>query len=143
MPKFSKSSMKKLRTTHPDLQTLFQVVVKYFDCTITYGFRTQKQQVALYAKGRTKPGGIVTYKDGIIKKSKHQSGLAVDATPYPINWADKNRMKYFAGFVIGIARILKEQGLIDNEIISGYDWDADTQVTDTTFVDLPHFQINL
>ncbi len=133
--------MNKLRTTHVDLQTLFQVVVKFFDCTITYGVRTTEEQQALYARGRTEPGGIVTNCDGVIAKSNHQGGFAVDSVPYPIDWKDKNRMKYFAGFVIGIARMLKEQGLIDSEIRSGYDWDGDTQVKDTNFIDLPHFQI--
>jgi len=50
-------------------------------------------------------------------------------------------MKYFAGFVIGIARLLKDQGVIDSEIRSGYDWDGDTEVKDTNFIDLPHFEI--
>jgi len=141
MPRFGKSSMSKLRTVHPDLQTLFQVVVKYFDCTVVYGNRTTEEQQALYAQGRTKPGGIVTNCDGVKNKSKHQGGNAVDAVPYPIDWSDTNRMKYFAGFVIGIARILKDQGIIDSEIRSGYDWDGDTEVKDTNFIDLPHFQI--
>ena len=141
MPSFSTRSMDKLRTTHVDLQTLFQVVVKYFDCTVVSGNRTTEEQQALYAKGRTSPGGIVTHCDGVRNKSKHQGGRAADVVPYPVGWHDLDRMKYFAGFVIGIARILKEQGLIDNEIISGYDWDGDTQVKDTNFVDLPHFQI--
>ena len=45
---------------------------------VVSGFRTVAQQQALYAQGRTKPGKIVTYCDGIIKKSNHQSGRAVD-----------------------------------------------------------------
>lgn len=42
------------------------------------GKRTSEQQRALYAKGRTLPGPIVTHLDGVRKKSKHQAGLAVD-----------------------------------------------------------------
>lgn len=50
---------------------------------VTQGVRTVEQQQALYAKGRTAPGAIVTYADGIIKKSNHQPaadglGRAVD-----------------------------------------------------------------
>ncbi len=47
------------------------------------GVRSDKQQAALYAQGRTAPGPIVTYKDGILHKSNHQIhadgfGYAVD-----------------------------------------------------------------
>ena len=40
--------------------------------------RTESQQAELYAKGRTKPGKIVTYQDGKTKRSKHQDWEAVD-----------------------------------------------------------------
>lgn len=46
---------------------------------IAYSFhRTAEQQNALYQKGRTKPGKIVTNKDGYKKRSNHQRWLAVD-----------------------------------------------------------------
>lgn len=50
---------------------------------VTDGLRTVQQQRRLYAKGRTAPGAIVTYADGELKKSNHQSkddglGHAVD-----------------------------------------------------------------
>ena len=41
------------------------------------GFRTQADQDALYAKGRTAPGGIVTN----ARVSRHQSGNAIDLWP--------------------------------------------------------------
>lgn len=40
--------------------------------------RTTERQKELYAQGRTKPGKIVTDKDGVNFPSKHQLGLAVD-----------------------------------------------------------------
>lgn len=48
------------------------------------GVRTRARQAALYAQGRTLPGSIVTYKDGVIHQSNHQVhrdgvGYAVDA----------------------------------------------------------------
>jgi len=42
------------------------------------GLRTTRRQQALYAKGRTKPGRVVTNCDGIIRKSYHQTGKAAD-----------------------------------------------------------------
>jgi len=50
---------------------------------VVMGVRTIAQQQALYALGRTKPGHIVTMKDGVIRPSNHQPkadgyGHAVD-----------------------------------------------------------------
>jgi len=132
MAKYSKSSLRKLRTVHIDLQTLFLYVIKHFDCTIVCGIRTLEEQEALYAKGRTEPGSIITYKDGRVSKSKHQDGLAVDAIPYPTLYSDKEKMIEFGGFVMGIAKLLKDQGIIDNDIEWGGNWE---------WADLPHFQI--
>jgi len=42
------------------------------------GFRSTARQQELYAKGRAKKGSIVTYKDGVIHRSNHQSSLAFD-----------------------------------------------------------------
>src|SRR5690348_5290934 len=52
---------------------------------VTDGVRAVEQQLALYAHGRTKPGKIVTYDDGVEKRSHHQVhvdgyGHAVDCT---------------------------------------------------------------
>lgn len=45
---------------------------------VTSTLRTDAEQAALYAKGRTAPGPIVTACDGIRRRSKHQDGLACD-----------------------------------------------------------------
>lgn len=57
-----------------------------FPIIITDGIRTQEKQQALYAQGRTLPGKIVTYADGINVRSNHQVheddqlGHALDCT---------------------------------------------------------------
>ena len=43
------------------------------DLLLTCTERTVEEQAALYAKGRTAPGGIVTQLDGTIRKSKHNA----------------------------------------------------------------------
>lgn len=43
-----------------------------FPMKLVSGVRTAEQQQELYAQGRTKPGPIVTYLDGVKKKSNHQ-----------------------------------------------------------------------
>jgi peptidoglycan L-alanyl-D-glutamate endopeptidase CwlK len=150
MPSFSKTSKSKLETAHEDLQTLFNEVIKYFDCSIIYGHRTQEKQFELFQIGRKEIDGIwvkiddvVTYKDGYDKKSKHNHypSLAIDVVPYPIEWENVDRMRFFAGFVLGIAEMLKKEGKIENDIVWGGDWNSNTVLKDQRFNDLPHFEI--
>lgn len=51
---------------------------------VVEGVRTRARQAALYAQGRSAPGPIVTYKDGVVHPSNHQPhrdgvGYALDA----------------------------------------------------------------
>jgi len=128
MPKFSKKSLSKLETCDKRLQDLFLKVVKKFDCTILEGHRSKDRQNKLFDEGKSK----LKY-----PKGKHNSlpSKAVDVAPYPIDWNDRERFTYFAGYVIGIAY---QMGL---KIRWGGDWDMDTQVKDNNFDDLPHFEI--
>ena len=128
MPKFSKKSLSKLETCDKRLQDLFLTVVKKFDCTILEGYRSKDRQNKLFDEGKSK----LKY-----PKGKHNSlpSKAVDVAPYPIDWNDRERFTYFAGYVIGIAY---QMGL---KIRWGGDWDMDTQVKDNNFDDLPHFEI--
>lgn len=54
---------------------------------VVEGVRTVERQQALYAQGRTTPGPIVTYKDGLVHRSNHQPlagiGYAVDCAFVP------------------------------------------------------------
>lgn len=75
---------------HPDLIRIIEGAI--LTTTVDFGItrkavRTAEEQAALYAQGRTKPGPIVTSKDGYKSKSNHQPwadgfGHAVDLTPY-------------------------------------------------------------
>ena len=134
MPYFSKTSKKRLATCHPDLQMLFNFVIKHFDCTVICGHRTEEVQEEAFDNGFSK----VHYPN-----SKHNSdpSMAADVVPYPIEWGNTKRMKFFAGFVLGCAKALKEQKEISHDVVSGLDWDNDTILKDTTFKDHPHFQL--
>jgi len=153
MAKFSKKSLERLKTADDDLILLFSYIIKYFDCSVLYGTRLPEEQFELFKKGREEINGVwmikdkrkvVTYKDGYIKRSKHNyiPSQAVDVAPYPIDFEDEDRIRYFAGFVMGMAKLLKEMGLISSDIIWGGDWDEDTDLNDQTFMDLVHFQKN-
>lgn len=134
MPKFSQASFSKLSTCHPDLQALFYEVIKYFDCTIIEGYRNQEDQERAFLAGNTKlhwPHG----------NHNRQPSMAVDAAPYPIDWKNDKRMYWFAGYVMGIAQKLKDEGKMTHAVRFGGDWDSDKDIDDQRFRDLVHFEL--
>jgi peptidoglycan L-alanyl-D-glutamate endopeptidase CwlK len=128
MAKFGKSSIERLSTCHKDLQKVFNEVIKYVDCSVLEGHRNEERQNKLFEEGKTK----VKY-----PKGRHNSSpsRAVDVTPYPVDWDDRERQTLFAGFVLGIARSM------DIKLRWGGDWDMDFEVIDNRFDDFPHFEI--
>ena len=128
MPRFGRRSQANLATCHPDLQRVFEEVVKIFDCSILCGHRGEEAQNEAYHKGLSKLK---------FPESRHntQPSVAVDAVPYPIDWEDRERMTYFAGLVLGVAHGM---GIT---LRWGGDWDRDTEVADNRFDDLPHFEL--
>jgi peptidoglycan L-alanyl-D-glutamate endopeptidase CwlK len=134
MPTFSSQSLDKLSTCHPDLQTLFHEVIKYFDCTVLVGFSDKEAQDKAYREGKSK----VQWPNG---NHNELPSLAVDVAPYPIDWKDTSRFYFFAGRVMGIAEMLKQQGRIIHDIRYGGDWNGDTQVKDNKFSDLVHYEL--
>ena len=89
---------------------------------ITEGFRTVAYQDALYAKGRTTKGSIVTNAKGSTYSSQHMWGIAFDIA---IN--DANKL-YDAALIKKVAHLAKKTGLG-----WGGDW--------TSIVDTPHFYL--
>jgi peptidoglycan L-alanyl-D-glutamate endopeptidase CwlK len=134
MPKFSKLSLSRLSTCHPDLQVLANEVIKHIDIVILAGYRNQKDQDSAYNHGNSK------LKFPASKHNKSPS-LAFDFAPWPINWHDTDRFYYFAGFILSTAVMLKAQGKITHSVRSGMDWDRDTQVLDEKFKDLGHVEL--
>ncbi len=134
MPRFSKSSFSKLATCHPDLQTLFYEVIKSFDCQILEGYRAKEGQEQAFKEGHTQlhwPHG----------RHNKQPSMAVDVAPYPIDWKNSKRMYWFAGYVMGIAQKLKDDGKITHAVRYGGDWDSDKDIDDQNFIDLVHFEL--
>lgn len=129
MPSFGAKSLKKLNTCHPDIIKVMNEAIKHMDFTVLYGTRTVAEQQALYAQGRTKPGAIVTNKDGVNKKSKHNylPSLAIDIAPWPIDWNDIERFKELSEVV---KKAAKDMGVA---IQWGGDWE--------TLKDWPHWEI--
>ena len=128
MPHFGRTSKKRLKTCDEDLIFLFKEVVKYFDCSVLEGHRGKRLQNKYFKEGKSK----LKFPDGNHNKKPSK---AIDVAPYPIDWDDRERMTYFAGFVKGMASAL---GI---PIRWGGDWNSDTQVKDNNFDDLPHFEL--
>ncbi len=128
MPRFGRRSRKNLETCNEDLQELFNEVIKFFDCTVIQGHRGKEEQNKYFDEGKSK----VKYPNG---RHNANPSNAVDVVPYPIDWKDTDRMYYFAGFVKGIAY---KMGI---PIRWGGDWNDNTEVKDTNFKDLPHFEL--
>ena len=128
MPKFGRKSKERLSTCDSKLQKVFNEVIKHVDCSVLEGHREKDRQNKLFKEGKTK----VKYPDG---RHNRQPSSAVDVTPYPVDWKDRERQTLFAGFVIGVA---SQMGI---NLRWGGDWDQDFQVVDNRFDDFPHFEL--
>tara|TARA_R100000458_G_C8262113_1_gene237519 strand:- start:34 stop:423 length:390 start_codon:yes stop_codon:yes gene_type:complete len=128
MAKFSERSLRRLSTCDVKLQSLFKEVIKHVDCSILEGHRDERRQEQLFEEGKTK----VHYPFG---RHNSKPSRAVDVTPYPVDWSDRERQTLFAGFVLGVAA---RMGI---NIRWGGDWDKDWKVRDNKFDDFPHFEL--
>lgn len=128
MPRFGKRSKERLSTCHKDLQMVFNEVIRHVDCSVLEGHRGEDRQNSLYEEGKTK----VRYPNG---RHNASPSNAVDITPYPVDWEDRERQTLFAGFVLGVAN---QMGI---NLRWGGDWDQDFEVQDNKFDDFPHFEL--
>ena len=130
MPKFGKTSKKRLEGVHPDLRKVLDVVVQYFDIMVIEGLRSQERQDLLVKEGKSKT-----------KFGKHVLGKAVDIAPYPLDWEARDDFHYLGGFMLGIAASM---GI---KIRWGGDWNASSlfegkrTTKDNRFDDLVHFEL--
>ena len=138
MPKFSRRSRDRLDTCHKDLVVLFNAVITEIDCSVLCGHRGEKEQNEAVASGHSK----AQFPHG---KHNANPSNAVDVAPYPVDWNDRERFFYFAGWVLAKAEILKNVGEITHNIRWGGNWRGfDKGVIDfkkNTFDDLPHFEL--
>ena len=124
MPRFGKTSKKRLKGIDPNLVNVLNELIKIMDVTIIEGLRSKERQAELLEKGATK-----------VKYSKHMEGKAVDLSPYPIDWENRDGFHYMGGMIRGIAKQLNVK------VRWGGDWDSDGDVKDNGFDDLVHVEI--
>lgn len=128
MYSYGRTSKARLETCHPELQRLFNELIKDWDISIICGHRTEEEQNEAVAKGNSKTQ---------FPNSKHNKypSEGIDAALYPIDWNDTGRHYMFVGMVKQKA---KELGI---DIRCGADWDSDNNTDDQTFNDLVHFEL--
>jgi len=127
MARFGKRSRSRLKGVNPKLVNILNEAIKLMDLTILEGLRSVERQKELVASGASKT-----------MKSKHLKGMAVDVTPYPVDFDSAkgiNRHYYMAGMLRGIAHMMKIP------VRSGADWDSDGEIKDQKFNDLVHLEL--
>ena len=133
MPHFGRTSTERLDTCHKDLKTVFNEVVRHYDCTILCGHRGKHAQNLAYEMKKSKLQW---------PNSKHntQPSKAVDVGPWPLDWSDHGAFYMLAGWVLCTADRLYREGRITHRLRYGGDWDGDHS-TVQSFKDLPHFEL--
>lgn len=141
MHKFGKVSTDRLATCHKDLQIIMLTAIALSDVDfgIAEGYRSLELQQKYFKEGKSRI-------DGITRKGKHnyQPALAVDFYPWVNGKMDYHleTVSHLAGFIMGIAALLLQQGKISHELRWGANWDMDGQIIqDETFVDRPHLEL--
>lgn len=99
MPTFGRRSRKELATAHSDLQTLFNEVIKVFDCSVICGHRGKKDQDMAFSSGASR-------RKWPTSKHNKTPSLAVDVIPYPSEYKDEDEFFKLAGVVKATARSL-------------------------------------
>lgn len=138
MPAFGKRSLDNLRGVHPDMIRVLNRAIQHFDFTVICGVRSDAEQKALYAQGRTKPGPKVTWTLNSRHKINPKTGFghAVDIVPCPLDWNDKAAFDRLAKAIFDAAAAERVA------ITWGADWDRDGKPRERGESDSPHFELH-
>lgn len=123
---FGARSLRKLSTVHEDLQRVAHRALELspFDFGITSGSRSAEEQNALFAQGASQL-------DGYARKSRHQTGHAIDFAVYDENGNITWDFSYFMQVSWAFKQAARELNI---PIIWGGDW--------VSFKDGPHVELD-
>lgn len=135
--RFAEKSEDRLKTLHPAMVRVVRRALSFqvMDFTVLETLRDQARQELMVKNGasKTMDSRHLTNADGLAE--------AVDLLPYPYNvngidvWQDKQRFAVLAGLMYAAA------ALENVPIRWGGDWDFDGNNADSTFHDMPHFEL--
>lgn len=155
MYKLGKTSNERLNTCNENLQLIIResIKVSQIDFGVAQGERTIEQQQEYYNDGKSKinPSKYMTV-EALLEHAKHivdgdirKKSDAVDIYAYvngSASW-DEKHLCYLAGVITSTASRLLTEGKVNKIIRWGGNWDEDGEIiTDQSFQDLPHFEIN-
>lgn len=133
MYKFSKKSLRELRSCVLPLQHVANKAISLVDFSVLEGSRTYERQKKLFVEGKTK-----TMLSKHIPTKRGELSRAFDLLPYPFeesDWQNREKFALFAGIIIGIAHA---EGI---KLVWGGDWNKTFDPTKTTFYDAIHFEL--
>jgi peptidoglycan L-alanyl-D-glutamate endopeptidase CwlK len=127
MPVLGTKSKERLATCHPLLQRVLKSAILDFDFSVICGVRTAEEQNRAYDIGASR----LRY-----PQSKHNStpSMAVDITPFPLDWNDTLA---FRALAVVVKRHWDAIPLAEREgfrLVWGGDW--------ARFVDMPHWELS-
>jgi hypothetical protein len=129
MPKFSARSRERLAQAHPLIQLVMNEAIKSYDFSVICGYRNKRDQEAAFNSGNSKAH---------YGQSPHnyKPSLAVDLTPYPLDWNDIAAFKRLGAHIMATAKKLNVP------LRWGADWNMNGNVNDERFRDFPHFELH-
>lgn len=134
MPSFNQRSLDNLSTCHNDWQVIMSMVVMRYDCSVICGHRNEEEQHTAWLNNKSK-------KDWPDSKHNTLPSMAIDVTPYPLNYADLGSFYMLSGWIMCIADRLLADGVISHKVRYGGDWDGDRSTADQSFHDLGHLEL--
>ena len=142
---FGRISRGNLDTCHLDLQLIMEegIKVSQVDFGISEGHRSVEKQKEYFDRG-------LSQIDGITKKGKHNydPSMASDIYAYipgkpNLSYTVAN-LAYLAGVITSVAKRLLTNGKITHKIRWGGNWNRNYEIiTDQTFQDLPHYELEI
>lgn len=137
MYKLSARSLRNLDGVHPTLVACVKTAIELTtqDFTVVEGLRTLEKQREYFNKGASK-----TMKSKHLKQSDGY-GHAVDLYPYYDGSVQVNAP--FAKFEDIKVAMFKAAAMHGCSLTWGADWDNDGSTSDHSFIDSPHFQLNV
>ncbi len=128
-------SFKRLEGVDQRLIDLSEYVIKHtpVDFMIGYrgGLRTEAEQNEIFKAGNST-------KDGSVKKSKHQMGLAIDFVPFENGKVTMDKIS----FMMIVSAFFFGASVLGIKIRSGSNWDGDEEwLKDQNFQDMGHIEL--